>query len=222
MTDILPIMYVLISECFQSTYMQYNSLLILSYHSNYNYSGTYQTVLSFRLPKMYVQQIFHDHLHHLTAIKYICNAHVQVSFTPCMGQLLSYPPHQRQTFSGYLLLGVLPPKVQNYNVLYGAVLKHIRSTGLPVDTFKQEYCEKVSPLCSFRAEDHACTPPQLVTKHIVINSVLEDTRGLPNPTCSKQSPAVHGACCKCDVCGVYDKNRGTTTYIGAVRCLGNR
>ena len=150
------------------------------------------------------------------------HTHMQVSFTPCMGQLLSYPPHLRQTFNGYLLLGVLPPSVKNYNVLYGAILKHIRSSGLPMDEFKQEYCENIYPLCSFNAMDHSFNPAKRVVKHLAINNVLEDTRGVPNPTCSKQCPAVKGMCCKCDVCGVYDKNRKTTTYIGSVRCLGNR
>jgi hypothetical protein len=139
-----------------------------------------------------------------------------------MGQILSYPPHLRQTFSGYLLLGVLPPKVQSYNTLYGGILKHIRSTGAPVDEPIHEYSTKVFPLCSFKAVDHAEHPPTQVTKHLVINTIVEDTRGLPNPVCSKQAPAVNGACCHCDVCGVYDKDKCTTTYIGAVRFLGNR
>ena len=33
------------------------------------------------------------------------------SFTPCVGQFLSLPPHLRQTSMGYMLLAVLPPKV---------------------------------------------------------------------------------------------------------------
>jgi hypothetical protein len=92
-----------------------------------------------------------------------------------MGQMLSYPPHLRQTFSGYLLLGVLPPKVQSYNTLYGGILKHIRSTGAPVDEPIHEYSTKVFPLCSFKAVDHAEQPPTQVTKHLVINTIVEDT-----------------------------------------------
>ena len=52
------------------------------------------------------------------------------SFTPCVGQFLSLPPHLRQSSLGYMLLAVLPPKVQNYNVLYGAMLDFNRSTGV--------------------------------------------------------------------------------------------
>ena len=139
-----------------------------------------------------------------------------------MAQLLSYPPHLRQTFSGYMLLGVMPPSVQNYNVVYGAILNHIRSTGDPVELPTNGYSKKVYPLCSFRAEDHAEDPPREVQKHIVLNTIVEDTRGLPNPTCAKQAPAVHGACCNCDICGYYDKAKNTSSYIGAVRHLGSR
>ena len=39
----------------------------------------------------------------------------QVSFTPCVVQLLSLPPHLRQTSLGYLLLALLPPKVLLYS-----------------------------------------------------------------------------------------------------------
>ena len=34
----------------------------------------------------------------------------QLSFTPCVVQLLSLPPHLRQSSLGYLLLALLPPK----------------------------------------------------------------------------------------------------------------
>ena len=145
---------------------------------------------------------------------------MQVSFTPVMGQLLSYPPHMRQTFGGYLLLGVMPPKVRNYNAMYGAILSHIRSTGTSMDDFKQDYAEKVYPLCSFDAEDHALDPPRSVTKYLCLNNLLEDTRGVGNPTCSFQAPAVDGMCVHCNVKGVHRDKK--TTYIGPVRFLGTR
>ena len=43
----------------------------------------------------------------------------EVSFTPVLAQIQSLPPHQRQTFGGYLLLGVLPPKVTLYTSCVG-------------------------------------------------------------------------------------------------------
>ena len=52
------------------------------------------------------------------------------SFTPVVGQLLSLPPHLRQTFHGYLLLGMLPPKIKNIQVLYQAIMDTLHKRGL--------------------------------------------------------------------------------------------
>lgn len=53
-----------------------------------------------------------------------------LSFTPCVGQVLTLPPHLRQSSLGYILMAVLPPKVKDFNVLYGAMLNFQREKGV--------------------------------------------------------------------------------------------
>jgi hypothetical protein len=47
-----------------------------------------------------------------------------------------------------------------------------------------------------------------------ITWLLEDTRGLPHPTGSKQAPAYVGGCAFCDVRGY--RNGNTSVYVAAV------
>ena len=151
-----------------------------------------------------------------------------------MGQVLLLPPHMRQTSSGYLLLMVLPPQVQNYKVLYLAMLEEIRSQGRPIEPNEGQPSEihnvRYFPWVKFDVEDHAVSPPVVRELTVVINHLVGDTRGTPNCTGSKQSPCVNGMCNQCGQKGVprlsatttEGKNSKRTFYKGAVRFLGDR
>jgi hypothetical protein len=145
------------------------------------------------------------------------------SFTPCVGQLLSLPPHLRQTTLGYLLLGVFPPKVQDYDCLYTKVL---------------EFC---TPLCE--VVDHATSPPVNRTVGLDINRIIEDSRGdhdcfifstnyvkqthdlhlgLPKPCGCKSAPAKNGACPLCEIKAVRCCKKKKSAYMAATASLGAR
>ena len=49
-----------------------------------------------------------------------------------------------------------------------------------------------------------------------INHILEDTRGMNKPTCSKTAPAEHGMCPLCEVKSVRCKNNKSAAYLCAV------
>lgn len=140
-------------------------------------------------------------------------------------QAHTYIPLQHPTYMR------APPKwqVQNYNCLYGAIFEHIRASGREVteaniDT--AEHSERSFPLVCFPITDHAptCEGKEAVSRDIFLmfNHIVEDTRGLPNPVCSKQAPSVVGSDPTCNQKGVHLEACKTTVYPGAVRLLGRR
>ena len=108
-------------------------------------------------------------------------------------------------YAGFLLLGMFPPKVKNYKVLYLALLEHL---------------EKSKLFSGFTVEDHAEEKIQERTINAGICRVVEDSRGLPNPTCCKSCPARVGTCPCCTIRGtkVFDR----PCYIGAITYLYDR
>jgi hypothetical protein len=61
------------------------------------------------------------------------------------------------------------------------------------------------------------------TQYLQISLIVEDVRGMPNPTNSKTAPAVEGACPLCKIRGTTlpstkgeNAKKGTTYYPGAV------
>ena len=74
----------------------------------------------------------------------------------------------------------MPPHVLNFPVLYKAILD--RCCG------EYEVVDRSDP-----------SAPVTVTKNVEINRIIEDTRGIPHPLCSKQSPAHVGMCPWCSV-----------------------
>jgi hypothetical protein len=131
----------------------------------------------------------------------------QHSFTPIVGQLLSLPPHLRLTFHGYMLLGMFPENPKNHQVMYDAVLHHLQQrcvfSGVPIEDSFAKGAE-----------------PKKRKVAVMVNSILEDTKGLPLPICSKQCPANCGMCPICTVPGLQVFNR--PCYIGAVTRLYRR
>ena len=133
----------------------------------------------------------------------------------------------RAYYSGFTSIHILclhlRLQVLDYNVLYGAILDHVRSTGKEIEIPEGKYSQPFFPWFCFEAEDHSTSPPSMKDKYVMINTMVEDTRGLPNPTCSKQCPAINGGCCKCGQKGTYINSRKTSVYIGsAVQSLGSR
>ena len=101
---------------------------------------------------------------------------------------------------------MLPPKVKNYQVLNGAVLEHLADRGV---------------FSGIGVEDHL-DPNDVVKRQvkIAINRIVEDSKGLPNPTCCKTCPAAVGTCPFCKIRGVTVFKR--PCYIGAVTHLLSR
>jgi hypothetical protein len=61
------------------------------------------------------------------------------------------------------------------------------------------------------------------TQYLNISLIVEDVRGMPNPTNSKTAPALEGACPLCKIRGTklpkakgVNAKKGTTYYPGAV------
>ena len=105
------------------------------------------------------------------------------SFTPCVGQLLSMPPHYRQSSLGYILMAVLPPKVRDFNVLYGAMLDFQRDKGVfPTLEGQADPCEDsvaTSPEITIqdRFEKGPNDTPVTRCVRCCIHHIVEDSRG---------------------------------------------
>lgn len=103
---------------------------------------------------------------------------------------------------------MLPPKVKNHQVLYQAILDHLEENG--------------SAFSGFTVED-AYLKGEASMERIIklfIDRIVEDTKGLPNPTCCSVCPAKVGMCPFCEVRGVKVNKR--PCYIGAITHLYTR
>ena len=134
------------------------------------------------------------------------------AFTPNVCQMLNWPPGLRTCFGGMLLFAVFPPKVKNYYLFYTTVLEYNKNLW-----WKTAEGEGKGLLCydAFLQKE--------VRWYMRVAWVLEDVRGMPNPTGSKQAPAIVGACSICGVRGSKlpnDKNN-TTYYPGAICHCGD-
>ena len=100
------------------------------------------------------------------------------------------------------------------------MLQFQRDNGLfPEIEGKQDPCKDVvatSPM--IRIDDHAEELKEPVSRELrgCINHILEDTRGINKPTCSKTAPAECGMCPKCAIKSIRIKNNKSAGYIGAV------
>jgi hypothetical protein len=121
------------------------------------------------------------------------------SFTPVVCRIMNLPPHLRHTFAGFLLLGMLPPKVRNYPLFYKTVLAQLHK-------YTKEGGEGIQVWDSHLKKGR--------TIKLDLHMVLEDLRGLPNVTGSKQAPSIVGACPYCEIMGYTC--HGTTVYPGAI------
>jgi hypothetical protein len=105
----------------------------------------------------------------------------QLSFTPCVGQLLSFPPHLRQSSLGYILMAVLPPKVKDFNALYGAMLNFQRIKGVFPELEEEADPCKDSVATSAEVTINDTSPmngPPVVRKvRCCIHHIVEDSRG---------------------------------------------
>lgn len=133
------------------------------------------------------------------------------TYTPNVIQMLNLPPSVRTSFGGMVMLAVFPPKVKNYKLFYNTVLEHNRQLWLKTAT---------GPGKGLLLYDShlKCTSRW----YLRICWIVEDSRGLPNPTGSKQAPAITGACPLCCIRGSRlstsgdNSNKATTYYPGAV------
>ena len=103
-------------------------------------------------------------------------------------------------------------QVKNYHLFYTTVLEYNRSLWLETRQGQGTglYCYDAF------LQKH-------VTWYMRIAWLLEDVRGMPNPTGSKQAPAVIGACALCGIRGTRlpgekddTEAKGTTFYPGAI------
>ena len=120
-------------------------------------------------------------------------------------------------------------QVKDYNCLYGAIFEHIRASGRPLTEAKidtAQHAQRSFPLVCFPIIDYSptCEGEEPVSRDVFceFNHIVEDTRGMPNPTCGKQAPSVVGTDPTCNQKGVTNKACKTTVYPGAVRLLGRR
>ena len=107
-------------------------------------------------------------------------------------------------YIGFLLLAVFPPKVQNHQVLYDAVFNHLETTS--------------KAFSGFAVEDAHSNMRRIVK--LLIDRIVEDSKGLPNPTCCKVCPAKVGMCPFCTQRSVH--TNGKACYIGAITRLYRR
>lgn len=103
---------------------------------------------------------------------------------------------------GYLLLGVLPPKIQDYSVMYDAIFRHLQNQGL---------------FSGFPVEDAAGDVVLQRIVQVFVNNVIEDVDGIPHPTCCKKNGSENGSCPFCKT--LCKKINGRPCYIGAAHHL---
>jgi hypothetical protein len=111
--------------------------------------------------------------------------------------------------------------------LYGAIFDHHQASGRPlleakIDT--SQHKEQSFPFMCVPVTDQAEVDEAKKERDVLlmISHIVEDTRGVPNPTCCKQAPSVVGVDPTCNQRGVTNKTLKTTVYPGAVRHLGQR
>ena len=103
-------------------------------------------------------------------------------------------------------MGLFPSKPKDHQVLYDAVLRHQADRGM---------------FTGFEVEDAAVEEEcKTRTMKIAIHNLLEDSKGVPNPTCSKVCPATNGMCPCCRVKGMKVFKR--PCYLGAATRLYGR
>lgn len=121
---------------------------------------------------------------------------------PVVGMILNLPPRMRTTFGALLLMGVMPPKIRNYSVMFQFILRQLEPalTGPGVDV-------------------HDSSINKDIKLKVQLVCITEDSRGLKNPLQCKQSPAIIGGCpgVQCTVKGL--RGAGTTVYISAAAKL---
>jgi hypothetical protein len=128
----------------------------------------------------------------------------QVSYTPIVAMFLNWPPKLRQLLASIWLLGILPPKVQDYQQFL-----------LPV----VEQYEKHAP--GPDGEDITVWDADTETYRdlrVVLALILNDIRAVPVGTCGSHPPAYVGSCNFCKQGGRRVHNR--TVLGGAVRGVG--
>lgn len=103
---------------------------------------------------------------------------------------------------GYLLLGVLPPKIQNYNTMYDAIFRHLQKQNL---------------FSGITVEDAAEEKVEERTVKVFLNNLIEDVDGIPHPTCCKKNGSENGSCPFCKT--LCKKVNGRPCYIGAAHYL---
>ena len=149
------------------------------------------------------------------------------SLTPFVALVLNFPPSMRSTFSAIMLMAVFPEKartvclrtcvyvrvvvcarmcvcaharaqITSYSNLVTFVLKHL-----------QPFMEGGIGFIVFDAHLGAAR-----RMWISLTWLLEDTRGIPHPTGSKQAPAYVGGCAFCEVRGI--RHGQTSVYMSAI------
>lgn len=120
-----------------------------------------------------------------------------------VAMILNLPPRMRTGFGALLLLGVMPPHIQNYAVMFQFLLRQMAPAlgGEGIDVWDASIKKWI----------------KLV---IEIVAIVEDSKGLHHPLGSKQAPAIVGGCPFCTVVGV--RGQGTTVYISAISKLSQR
>ena len=100
------------------------------------------------------------------------------------------------------------------------MLQFQRSKGLfPEIEGKQDPCkDSVATSPMIQIDDHAEELKEPVSRELrgCVCHILEDTRGMNKPTCSKTAPAECGMCPQCTIKSVRIKNNKSAGYIGAV------
>jgi hypothetical protein len=111
-------------------------------------------------------------------------------------------------------------KVQNYNILYGAMLQYQRQHGLfpEIQDGKDPCTDAKASSPEVEIHDYSEGADRPVHRFVrgCINHILEDTRGMNKPICSKTAPAEHGMCPLCEVKSVRCKNNKSAAYLCAV------
>ena len=87
-------------------------------------------------------------------------------------------------------MGVLPPKIQNYNTMYDAIFRHLQKQNL---------------FSGITVEDAAEDEVEERTVKVFLN-LIEDVDGIPHPTCCKKNGSENGSCPFCKT--LCKKNNG--------------
>jgi hypothetical protein len=127
-----------------------------------------------------------------------------VSYTPIVCEFLNWPPVLRSLLASLWMVGIMPPKVKDYQEMLKPVVEQFAKYA-PGPTGEDMHVRDADT-----DSDRAM--------RLMLAKIINDIRAVPCGTCGKHPPCYVGSCNFCKQCG--RRIHGRTVLGGAVRGVG--